>query len=163
MHSPFTLAVLRAAVPAAANLIERTTEYGLEQRSSQLSALLGDGVIGNVWMHSSEDADTVEASVDVLPIVVRVLGVGTTRCLKVQTPLESTRGSARCQAYQVLIPQLTHSLHPVPICRSISCFNCLPFVRWGRRCKSARQAYNIEGYDCRRWLNVGLHFGMQDC
>ncbi|KAF8264301.1 hypothetical protein EI94DRAFT_1772709 [Lactarius quietus] len=85
LHSPFTPAVLRAAVPAATNLIERTTEYGSEERFSQL-----------VWMYSSEDAGTVEASVDVLPIVVRALGVGAVRYLK------------------ALIPQLTHPLHPVP-------------------------------------------------
>ena len=85
LHSPFTPAVLRAAVPAAVNIIERTTEYGSEQRFSQLSALLGDGVIGSVWMYSSEDVDTVGASVDVLPIVVRALGVGSTRYLKVST------------------------------------------------------------------------------
>ena len=74
---------MRAAVPAAASLIERTTGPGTEQRFSQLSAILGDGLIGSVWMYSSEDADTVEASVDVLPIVVRALGVGATRYLKV--------------------------------------------------------------------------------
>ncbi|KAH9059363.1 hypothetical protein EDB87DRAFT_1622556 [Lactarius vividus] len=100
LHSPFTPAVLRAAIPAAANLIERTTEPGSERRFSQLSALLGDGMIGSVWMYSSEDADTVEASVDVLPIVVRALGVGATRYLK------------------ALIPQLTHPLHPVPYKKS---------------------------------------------
>lgn len=96
LHSPFTPAILRAAVPAAVNLIERTTKPGSEQRFSQLSAVLSDGLIGSVWMYSSEDADTVEASVDVLPIVVRALGVGATRYLK------------------ALIPQLTHPLHPVP-------------------------------------------------
>lgn len=36
-------------------------------------------------MYSSEEADTVEASVDVLPIVVRALGVGATRYLKEST------------------------------------------------------------------------------
>jgi len=78
------------------DLIERTTQPGSEQRFTQLCALLGDGVIGSVWMYSSEDADAVEASVDVLPILVRALGIGATR---------------RCQA---LIPQLMHPLHPVP-------------------------------------------------
>ncbi|KAH8985889.1 hypothetical protein EDB92DRAFT_2024276, partial [Lactarius akahatsu] len=111
LHSPFTPAVLRAAVPAAVNLIERTTERGSEQRFSQLSALLGEGMIGSVWMYSSEDADTVEASVDVLPIVVRALGVGATRYLKANPPRRLTR-------YQALIPQLTHPLHPVPYKKS---------------------------------------------
>lgn len=96
LHSPFTPAILKAAIPTAVNLIERTTEYGSEQRFSQLSTLLGEGLIGSVWMYSSEDADTIEASSDVLPIVVRALGVGATRYLK------------------ALIPQLTHPLHPAP-------------------------------------------------
>jgi hypothetical protein len=65
------------------NLIERTTPPGSEQRFTQLCALLGDGMVGSVWMYSSEDADAVEASVDVLPILVRALGIGATRYLKV--------------------------------------------------------------------------------
>ncbi|KAI0253036.1 hypothetical protein BJV78DRAFT_1196075 [Lactifluus subvellereus] len=96
LHSPHTPAILRAAIPAAANLIERTTQPGSEQRFSQLCALLGDGVIGSVWMYSLEDADAVEASVNVLPVVVHALGIGTTRYLK------------------ALVPQLTHPLHPIP-------------------------------------------------
>jgi len=95
LHSPHTPAILRSAIPAATNLIERTTQPGSEQRFTQLCALLGDGVIGSIWMYSSE-AEAIEASIDVLPIVVRVLGIGATRYLK------------------ALVPQLTHPLHPVP-------------------------------------------------
>lgn len=42
-------------------------------------------------MYSSEDADVIEASVDVLPILVRALGIGATRYLKVsfQHPLHT--------------------------------------------------------------------------
>jgi Tti2 family len=65
------------------DLIERTTQPGSEQRFTQLCALLGDGMIGSVWMYSSEDPDAVEASIDVLSILVRALGVGATRYLKV--------------------------------------------------------------------------------
>jgi hypothetical protein len=83
LHSPHTPDILRAAIPALTNLIERTTQPGSEQRFTQLCALLGDGVIGSVWMYSSEDPDAVEASVDVLPILVRALGIGATRYLKV--------------------------------------------------------------------------------
>ncbi|KAF8495225.1 hypothetical protein F5888DRAFT_1713222 [Russula emetica] len=96
LHSPHTPDILRAAIPAVTNLIERTTQPGSEQRFNQLCALLGDGVIGSVWMYSSEDADAVEASVDVLPVLVRALGIGATRYLK------------------ALIPQLMHPLHPAP-------------------------------------------------
>ncbi len=64
-------------------------------------------------MYSSQDADTVEASVDVLPVVVRALGIGTTRYLKVSTNtlVLPARMLTGCQA---LIPQLTHPLHPAP-------------------------------------------------
>lgn len=34
-------------------------------------------------MYSSEEANAVEASIDALPIVVRALGIGATRYLKV--------------------------------------------------------------------------------
>ena len=34
-------------------------------------------------MYSSEEAEAVEASIDVLPIIVRALGIGATRYLKV--------------------------------------------------------------------------------
>ncbi|KAI0260491.1 hypothetical protein BC834DRAFT_900075 [Gloeopeniophorella convolvens] len=96
LHSPHTPAILRAAIPAAVNLIERTTKFGSEERFNQLCALLGDGVIGSVWMYSSGEADAIEASVGALPCLVHALGIGTTRYLK------------------ALIPQLTHPLHPVP-------------------------------------------------
>lgn len=82
LHSPHTPDILRAAIPAVTNLIERTTQPGSEQRFTQLCALLGDGLIGSVWMYSSEDPDAVEASVDALPILVRALGIGATRYLK---------------------------------------------------------------------------------
>jgi hypothetical protein len=84
LHSPHTPAILRTAIPSATNLIVHTTEPGSEQRFTQLCALLGDGVIGSVWMYSSEDADAVEASIEVLPILVRALGIGVTRYLKVR-------------------------------------------------------------------------------
>ncbi len=65
-------------------MIERTTQPGSEERFIQLCALLGDGMMGSVWMYGSEDADAVEASVDVLPILVHALGIGATRYLKVR-------------------------------------------------------------------------------
>jgi Tti2 family len=96
LHSPHTPAILRSAIPAATNLIERTTQPGSEQRFTQLCALLGDGVIGSVWMYSSE-AEAVEASVEVLPIIVRALGIGATRYLKV--PFDTFKGHS--DVYQV--------------------------------------------------------------
>lgn len=84
LHSSHTPAILRTAIPATTNLIERTTQPGSEQRFTQLCALLGDGLVGSVWMYSSEDAEAVEASIDGLPMIVRALGIGATRYLKVR-------------------------------------------------------------------------------
>jgi hypothetical protein len=112
LHSPHTPAILRAAIPALANAIERTTQPNSEQRFSQLCALLGDGVIGSVWMYSSEDVDAIEASVEVLPTVVRALGIGATRYLKVRSI--TSDAVWRLKVCQALIPQFTHPLHPVP-------------------------------------------------
>jgi Tti2 family len=113
LHSPHTPAILRTAIPSATNLIEHTTEPGSEQRFNQLCALLGDGVIGSVWMYSSDDPDAVEASIEVLPILVRALGIGATRYLKVRFQ-HSDRPAWRMTRCQALIPQLMHPLHAVP-------------------------------------------------
>jgi hypothetical protein len=68
-------------------------------------------------MYSSEDADAVEASVGVLPILVRALGIGATRYLKVRSNTLTGRllEVTRCQA---LIPQLVHPLHAIPYKRT---------------------------------------------
>jgi hypothetical protein len=65
-------------------------------------------------MYSSEDVDAVEASVEVLPIVVRALGIGATRYLKVTFSMTSDAATRRLNKYQALVPQLTHPLHPAP-------------------------------------------------
>ena len=114
LHSPHTPAILRTAIPTATDLIERTTQPGSEERFTQLCALLGDGVIGSVWMYCSEDAEAIEASIDVLPIVVRALGIGATRYLKVRFQHIQRLHAGRPDDCQALIPQLTHPLHPVP-------------------------------------------------
>jgi hypothetical protein len=64
-------------------------------------------------MYSSEDVDAVEASVDVLPILVRALGIGATRYLKVRFSTFTVRllEMTRCQA---LIFQLMHPLLAIP-------------------------------------------------
>jgi hypothetical protein len=56
--------------------------------------LLGDGVIGNVWIYAPTEPESVEATLQVLPAVIEMLGIGCARYLK------------------ALIPQLTHPLLP---------------------------------------------------
>ena len=64
-------------------LTELTTADGSESRFDQLCALLGDGIIGNVWLYAQRDPEALQASVEVIPKIVHALGVGTSRYLKV--------------------------------------------------------------------------------
>jgi hypothetical protein len=64
-------------------LIELTTSPDSGQRFEQLCALLGDSIIGEIWVFCSNEVDTLTASVDVLPPVLTALGVGCSRYLKV--------------------------------------------------------------------------------
>ncbi|KAI1785351.1 hypothetical protein LXA43DRAFT_1038675 [Ganoderma leucocontextum] len=88
--------LIRATVPTSVRLTELTTAEGSAARFDQLCALLGDDIIGNIWIYASNDPDALQASVDAIPTVVKALGVGTSRYLK------------------GLIPQLVFPLIPAP-------------------------------------------------
>ncbi|KAI0034408.1 hypothetical protein K488DRAFT_84026 [Vararia minispora EC-137] len=94
LHSPDTPALLRAAALVAVELVSRTSPVGSEERFNRLCELLGDGIIGSVWVYAYRDPNTIEASVDVLPPLFEALGIGVSRYLK------------------AIIPQLTHPLRP---------------------------------------------------
>jgi len=96
LHSPETPAMIRSAMPTAVDLILRTAEDGSELRFARLCELLGDCIIGSVWMYGYQDAEAIEASAEVIPVLVNALGIGAARYLK------------------ALIPQLVHPLEPNP-------------------------------------------------
>ncbi|TFK83268.1 hypothetical protein K466DRAFT_647686 [Polyporus arcularius HHB13444] len=96
LHNPETPDLIRAAVPASVQLTELTTAPASSSRFEQLCSLLGDGIIGNIWVYASRYPETLQASTDVIPDVVRVLEIGAVRYLK------------------ALIPQLTFPLVPDP-------------------------------------------------
>ncbi|KAI0772531.1 hypothetical protein BD413DRAFT_546322 [Trametes elegans] len=96
LHSTETPDLVRAAVPTHIRLTTATTPEGSAARFDQLCSLLGDGIVGNLWVYASRDAETIHASVDVLPELVQALGIGTVRFLK------------------ALIPQLVFPLVPAP-------------------------------------------------
>ncbi|KAF7331859.1 hypothetical protein MKEN_00066000 [Mycena kentingensis (nom. inval.)] len=83
LDSPETPVLLPAAVSTTTSLIMLTTVEGSVQRFDQLSALLGNGIIGSVWPYSSNRLPALLASVEALPAVVEMLGVGCARYLKV--------------------------------------------------------------------------------
>src|SRR5882762_8969808 len=98
------------AIPTATDLVLRTTSEGTEARFTKLCAILGDGIIGSVWMYASQDLDAVEASTEALPAVIKALGIGSVRYLKVTVSGHSDRRSCIDieSATKALIPQLTH-------------------------------------------------------
>ncbi|TFK56229.1 hypothetical protein OE88DRAFT_1641915 [Heliocybe sulcata] len=92
LHNPTTPSLIRAAVPVLLTLIQQTTHPGSSERFNQLCQVLGESIIGSIWLYAANDKDTIQASVEVLPGVVNALGLGSVRYLK------------------ALIPQLTHPL-----------------------------------------------------
>ncbi|KAJ7162616.1 hypothetical protein C8R43DRAFT_1173293, partial [Mycena crocata] len=95
LQSPETPILLPAAISTTLSLIQLTTSIGSADRFDQLCALLGDGIIGSVWPYASDRLDALLASIEALPSVVAILGVGCARYLK------------------VLIAQLVHPLTPL--------------------------------------------------
>lgn len=67
---------------------------GSRQQFNQLCEILGDGVIGSVWMYGSSEPDTIEASLETLPVLIEALGVGIARYLKVRAIRISQLGLA---------------------------------------------------------------------
>ncbi|KAF7982341.1 hypothetical protein HWV62_29056 [Athelia sp. TMB] len=94
LHNPLTPSLLRAAIRTTLGLIGLCTPLGSQRRFDKLCALLGDCVIGNVWMYASRDPDSIQATIEMLPDIVELLEIGCARYLK------------------GLIPQLTHPLLP---------------------------------------------------
>ncbi|CDO74163.1 hypothetical protein BN946_scf185043.g214 [Trametes cinnabarina] len=96
LHDSETPALIRAAVSAHLYLTERTTTEGSAARFEQLCGLLGDGIIGNIWLYAYREPHVIEASLDCIPDVVQLLDIGTARYLK------------------ALVPQLVFPLVPAP-------------------------------------------------
>ncbi|EIW62170.1 uncharacterized protein TRAVEDRAFT_117743 [Trametes versicolor FP-101664 SS1] len=96
LHNPETPELIRRAVTAYLRLVECTTSRGSVARFDQLCSLLGDSIIGNVWVYASRELDTLQASLDTIPEIVEALDIGTARYLK------------------ALIPQLVLPLIPAP-------------------------------------------------
>jgi hypothetical protein len=62
-----------------------TTDLGSPDRFNQLCTLLGEGIISGIWLYASEKSEVILASLDALPPVVRALGIGNARYLKVRS------------------------------------------------------------------------------
>jgi hypothetical protein len=65
-------------------LIELSTAAGSEERFDGLCSIMSGGILG-AWTYASRNEDTMVASVEALSPLVRSLGIGTVRFLKVCT------------------------------------------------------------------------------
>jgi len=82
LHDRSTPGLIRETVPAIVRLINMTTALDSEERFDRLCHLVGEGIIGGIWVYSRfDESSTIEASMDVLPEVVHALGIGTARYL----------------------------------------------------------------------------------
>ncbi|KAF9268321.1 hypothetical protein L218DRAFT_608770 [Marasmius fiardii PR-910] len=88
--------LVRSAIATSLSSILLTTTPGTRTRFDQLCALLGEGVIGTIWLYGHRKPAVLTASIEALPPLIRALNLGTARFLK------------------ALIPQLVHSLCPSP-------------------------------------------------
>ncbi|KAH9894109.1 hypothetical protein C8Q73DRAFT_646729 [Cubamyces lactineus] len=96
LHEQETPDLIRASVSAQLRLIDVTTAAGSAMRFDQLCSLLGESIIGNIWIYASREPEALKASVDCIPDIVKTLGIGAARYLK------------------ALIPQLVFPLIPAP-------------------------------------------------
>lgn len=126
LRAPETPQLIRSVILTWLKLTEQTTLPASAERLEQLWSLLGEGIIETVWLYGLGEADTIQTSIKVLPDVVRALGVGAARYLKVSRGVPNP----------VHLPDFS-SLSPS--CRSLytPCFP-LPRIPQQSRCKSRR-------------------------
>ncbi|KIK54455.1 hypothetical protein GYMLUDRAFT_905811 [Collybiopsis luxurians FD-317 M1] len=96
LDDPESPKLIQAAVSASLSLTLLTTSPGSATQFDQLCGLLGERIIGTIWLYSYDKGGVILASVDALPPVLSALGLGCTRYLK------------------ALVPQLVHPLLPAP-------------------------------------------------
>lgn len=126
LQNPETPQLLKAAISTQLSLTFLTTDLGSSDRFNQLCTLLGENIIGGIWLYASENSEVILASLDALPLVVRALGIGNARYLK----------ALMLQLIHLLLP---NPLNPPPVELQVSslrvleilideCAPCMP--RW---------------------------------
>jgi Tti2 family len=82
------------AMMASLELVEKTTKEGTPERYQRLFALLGESIIGGAWMYGYREMLLIQATYEVLPLLLDAIGIACVRYLK------------------ALILQLLHTLIP---------------------------------------------------
>lgn len=88
LHDPNTPELLSASIPTIVELVDlllpaRTpSKAGGKQRFDRLCSVLGEVIIGKIWIHASRDIATIQATVDQVPLLIESLGICAVRYLK---------------------------------------------------------------------------------
>ncbi|KAF9653060.1 hypothetical protein BDM02DRAFT_3108178 [Thelephora ganbajun] len=88
LHNPKTPELLSTSIPTIVELVDLLfpvavlNKGGGKQRFDRLCSVLGEGVIGNVWIHASRDVGTIRVTIDQVPLLVESLGICVVRYLK---------------------------------------------------------------------------------
>lgn len=88
LHNPQTPELLSASIPTIIELVDlllptkALNKAGGKQRFDRLCSVLGEAIIGSIWIHASRDIATVRATIDQVPLLVGSLGVCAVRYLK---------------------------------------------------------------------------------
>ncbi|KAF8650707.1 hypothetical protein AX16_005080 [Volvariella volvacea WC 439] len=94
LNNPLTPSILNVTFPTILLHIAKTTSIGSQDRFDKLCHVLGEGIIGGIWIHAEEKVEIVGVSLIWLKEVVRELGIGSVRYLK------------------AIVTQLVHILYP---------------------------------------------------
>lgn len=158
-RSPESPALIHSVVPASLTLIEKTTLPASTERFDQLWGILGDGIIETVWLYGFEEAESVKATLDVLADVIKALGIGCARYLKVEQPSSLSLSGSHLYNPKVLVSQLVLPLVPAPENPSSASFQ-LSAVRalmvLIEECAPRMGQWKSTILDgvCRRWVNL---------
>ena len=118
LHDDLTPQLIRAAVPVLIRWINLTTATESAEHFDKQCHLLGECIIGGVWIYAARDLSTIEASLNVLPSVMSCLGIGTVRYLKVCLVAKICNSCPNKNYHQALIPQCIHILTMDPALQS---------------------------------------------
>jgi len=90
LHNPKTPELLSTSIPAIVKFVDllfpgrALSKLGGKQRFDRLCSVLGEAIIGNIWIHASRDVATIRATIDQVPLLVESLGICAVRFLKVR-------------------------------------------------------------------------------
>lgn len=81
---PESPALFSASTQCYLTFVERTTTPSSKERYELLWSLVADNFIGGAWIYGTRSNEMMETSVESLTPVIRLLGIGSVRFLKVR-------------------------------------------------------------------------------